>query len=120
MSVSISTHIVCIFFFVKGKSVGENIIVAMIWTAVVEDTLGRYPLPEVEQINLSLPPQKYFSLPPFWSGSGHDQRTHAIAVETLRLVKVDDVEDDALVGADVAHSEIEPHAKPIGTAKAPK
>ena len=92
----------------------------MIWTAVVEDTLGRYPLPDVEQINISLPPQKNFSLPPFWSGSGHDQRTHAVAVETLRLVEVDDVEDDALVGADVAHSEIEPHAKPIGTAKAPK
>ena len=58
MSVAISAHIIGIFFFVKGKSVGENIVVAVVWTAVVEDTLGWYPLPEVEQINLSFPPQK--------------------------------------------------------------
>lgn len=57
ISVAISTHIIGIFFLVKGKSIGENIIVAVVWTAVVEDTLGWYPLPEVEQINLSLPPQ---------------------------------------------------------------
>ena len=39
-------HVINVFFSVKSKGEGENVIVAVVRTAIVEDTLGRYPLPK--------------------------------------------------------------------------
>lgn len=47
---------------------------------------------------------------PLGAGRGLDEGGHAVAVDELRLAEVDDVEDDALVGADVVDDEVEPDA----------
>ena len=42
----IFAHVIGVLFSVKSKDEGENVIVAVVRTAIVEDTLGRYPLPK--------------------------------------------------------------------------
>ena len=41
-------HVVGVVFPIKGKGVGEDIVVAVVRTAIVEHTLGRDAVPSVE------------------------------------------------------------------------
>ena len=102
-------HVISVLFLVKGKGKGENVAVAMVRAAIVKHTLGRYPLPKVEDMNSFSWPSFYS---PYWSGGGHDQRAHAVSVEALCLVEIDYVKDDSLLPTDVTHREIKPYSKP--------
>ena len=41
----VQTHVVGVLLTVKGKCKGQDIVVAMIWTSIVEHTLRGNPVP---------------------------------------------------------------------------